>query len=450
MKNKKKWLIIVIIFILMVIPVPTGVYKDGGTRTYTALTYKIVDWNHIYGEDGSVYDEMKVYPFPMNFMSLDALFYREEKQLDSSDGKNNTEEIGKENNNTDRYQKNMDFTAQYIRTDGYHEDVEYPVVKVIHSVEELQAYYETNKNLYDLERRTDVASDYTIGFLDACDKYDATYFEEQVLIMVLLEEPSGSNRHQVKEVRWNETEEVKQMRIEIESVIPEVGTEDMAEWHILIEPKADVAIEASDIKIFLDGINVTDKSTIASYSKGYANMSLQLPQGWAYEVYDEDIGFGIYIWPKNYEEGKLRLEYFADGFGVCGTGLEEEKITLNGYEAYKGTYDNRKVWDFIIFQGTPGDYAVINEGGDAWWEEYGEEAMNILSTVTLGKDIIDEEEAIAAAKKEVTVEYNQIRAVFDYENGIWKVMFSKNYTAGGDQVMTMDTTGNIIDMVYGE
>ena len=35
----------------------------------------------------------------------------------------------------------VDFVPQYIRTNGYHKDVEYPVVKIIRSVDGLKAYY---------------------------------------------------------------------------------------------------------------------------------------------------------------------------------------------------------------------------------------------------------------------------------------------------------------------
>ena len=41
--KKKIWIPIVIVLIaVLFIPIPSGVYKDGGTREYTALTYKIV------------------------------------------------------------------------------------------------------------------------------------------------------------------------------------------------------------------------------------------------------------------------------------------------------------------------------------------------------------------------------------------------------------------------
>lgn len=146
----------------------------------------------------------------------------------------------------------VNFDAQYIRTDGYHEEIEYPVVKIIRSVDELTAYYETSKEYYDLERKDKVYSDTTIGFLDACDKYDEAYFENQILVMVLLEEGSGSNRHKVQSVNQSAD---GQCHIYIDTIVPEVGTCDMAAWHILIEPQAGTDIESeSDITVLVDGV----------------------------------------------------------------------------------------------------------------------------------------------------------------------------------------------------
>ena len=72
---KKKAVIILIIVSLVAVlftPIPTEVYKDGGTRVYSALTYKIVDWNRFAGE--STYSKTRVYFFPTNFKSIDALW----------------------------------------------------------------------------------------------------------------------------------------------------------------------------------------------------------------------------------------------------------------------------------------------------------------------------------------------------------------------------------------
>lgn len=147
----------------------------------------------------------------------------------------------------------LHFDAQYIRTDGYHEDARYPAVKLIRSVRELNEYYEANKEKYSLGRNGNVSLDTTIGFLDACDRYDDTYFEDHILVMVLLEEGSGSNRHKVRSVYMSAG---GRCCICIDRIVPEARTCDMAEWHILIELEAGIEIEKeSDITVFVDGID---------------------------------------------------------------------------------------------------------------------------------------------------------------------------------------------------
>ena len=51
--------------ILLLIPVKK-VYEDGGTQTYTALTYKVIVWKQIDGKTGTEF-----YIFPNNFHQLD-------------------------------------------------------------------------------------------------------------------------------------------------------------------------------------------------------------------------------------------------------------------------------------------------------------------------------------------------------------------------------------------
>ena len=66
--NVKKKLIIVFAVIavaLLLIPV-RKVYEDGGTQTYTSLTYKVIVWKQIDGKSGTEF-----YLFPNNFHQLD-------------------------------------------------------------------------------------------------------------------------------------------------------------------------------------------------------------------------------------------------------------------------------------------------------------------------------------------------------------------------------------------
>lgn len=123
------------------------------------------------------------------------------------------------------------FSAQYIRTNGFHEDREYPITSVITSTSELTAYYDKYKNEYNFERRQQIASDSTKGFLDAVEKYTEEYFRKNILLLILAEENSGSNRHKVTGI----TRKDGLLHIQVERQVPKIGTTDMAQWHILVE-----------------------------------------------------------------------------------------------------------------------------------------------------------------------------------------------------------------------
>lgn len=81
--KKKVWIwciaAIVLIAVLFV-PIPTGSYDDGGTRTYSAVAYKIVDWNRV-SHDG-VYEKTRVYFLADRFKSIDELWALEEAHVE--------------------------------------------------------------------------------------------------------------------------------------------------------------------------------------------------------------------------------------------------------------------------------------------------------------------------------------------------------------------------------
>lgn len=167
------------------------------------------------------------------------------------------------------------FAVQILRTDGYHSGKQYPAVTVVRSLSELTAYYEANKELYQLERRTDPASDSTIGFLDAIDKYNDAYFENKLLILILVEESSGSNRHQVTGIVRSEAG----LEILVDRQVPEFGTTDMAQWHILVE------LDTADLDPAAVNIRFTQRfareSPVVLVSKG---VTYPLIEHWVYSV----------------------------------------------------------------------------------------------------------------------------------------------------------------------
>jgi len=119
-------------------------------------------------------------------------------------------------------------TVQYIRTNGYIDGVNYPQITVISTKNELEQYYEKYKDKYDFFSRESAYTDSATGFVDAMKKYTDDFFADHYLAIILLEEGSGSIRHRVERIEENGG-------IVISRLSPEIGTSDMAEWHIIIE-----------------------------------------------------------------------------------------------------------------------------------------------------------------------------------------------------------------------
>ena len=81
--KKKLWIPIaaaVVLAAVLFMPIPGGPMKDGGSREYLALTYKVIDWNKLL--DNNVYDKTRIYFFPDNFKSIDKLWEREKDKAE--------------------------------------------------------------------------------------------------------------------------------------------------------------------------------------------------------------------------------------------------------------------------------------------------------------------------------------------------------------------------------
>ena len=132
------------------------------------------------------------------------------------------------------------FEAQYIRTDGYIDSREYPIATLITSEDELAGYIDQYKDDYYLDELRGESG----SFIDAVAKYDDAFFADNVIVLALLEEGSGSIRHEVVSVGVED----EAVNVEIKRIVPEMGTDDMAEWHIIVEMPKD-GITSQEVKV---------------------------------------------------------------------------------------------------------------------------------------------------------------------------------------------------------
>ena len=230
--KKKLWLLLLCLGLVLFIPIPTGVYKDGGTREFTSLTYKVVKYNHL--TDGGVYNKLKIYPFPLNFFSIDSLLAKEEKNFPKNNNSSNADISLDIETSSEIYNNLLEYEVQYIRTTALCKGVPYPMHSLIESVSDLNEYYENDKNEFDLRE-----------FKEAISVYDDSFFEKYKLVMVVLEESSGSIRHKAT------TKEVDgKLEVYIEKIVPETGTCDMAQWIVLIPTETNVKY-GTDINVYI-------------------------------------------------------------------------------------------------------------------------------------------------------------------------------------------------------
>ncbi len=114
----------------------------------------------------------------------------------------------------------------------------------------------------------------------------------------------------------------------------------------------------------LQGMTVTQEGP-------YGSIALTIPKGWEYRlcpVGDDALlssSYGIQFYPKG-QKGYVEVGY-QDTFGVCGTGLKEEKWKIAGVEVNVGYYDGSEIWSFVAFHGDDEKIVALASEVDAWW-----------------------------------------------------------------------------------
>lgn len=102
------------------------------------------------------------------------------------------------------------------------------------------------------------------------------------------------------------------------------------------------------------------KSITDRYSAENTSFELDIPEGWSFEEYSGDGSCGLVLTPAVAPELHYSLLYYGRVFGVCGTGLEEERVQLGdgGLEATVGYYDGSERWSFVAFRHNDDSYAL--------------------------------------------------------------------------------------------
>lgn len=76
---------------------------------------------------------------------------------------------------------------------------------------------------------------------------------------------------------------------------------------------------------------------LAEYTEGNVDVALTIPDGWWWETLEEEGQSGLRFGKTGERSVAFRLTCWLDGYGICGTGVTEQDLTLSG---------GQRVWQY--------------------------------------------------------------------------------------------------------
>jgi hypothetical protein len=187
--------------------VKTQIYADGASIEYIGFGYKVIKYVNLE-------DDTLIYKIGTWFMKFDNPLHKKLLTDMSPDI------------------SYMKFDSKNIQTHLYIDDFKSPSVDIIKSLSDLKKYKEKYK-------------DDTLNL--SLDKYTENYFKNKVLVIATIQESSGSNSDKVeKVVKQNDTNSIYLL---VKQVKSEIGTADMAMWHLLVELNTTDFGDVTDVSV---------------------------------------------------------------------------------------------------------------------------------------------------------------------------------------------------------
>ena len=127
----------------------------------------------------------------------------------------------------------------------------------------------------------------------------------------------------------------------------------------------------------------------ATYTSGYVDIALTIPEGWQWEAVQRSgtTTEGIRFWKTDNKALDFELLCWRNGYGICGTDVTSEELTLSGgQKVWQHTEESDDgLWLNLYFESVPGDYvcqfadSVLDK---AAWEAGRDEVLAILGTAS--------------------------------------------------------------------
>ena len=190
---------------------------------------------------------------------------------------------------------------------------------------------------------------------------------------------------------------------------------------------------------------------LAAYTQGNVDVALTIPDGWWWETLEEEGQSGLRFGKTGERSVAFRLTCWLDGYGICGTGVTEQELTLSGGQrVWQYTEGGQStIWVNIAFQGVPGSYVCMPDDDGAMdsaaWDGCRDEVLAILGTAQIGRGILTEQQAIELAAAQYDGAYDMAWGWYDVKTGCWSVYFSEDSNGGNTVTRYVDSNGTVSD-----
>ena len=190
---------------------------------------------------------------------------------------------------------------------------------------------------------------------------------------------------------------------------------------------------------------------LAEYTQGNVDVALTIPDGWWWETLEEEGQSGLRFGKTGERSVAFRLTCWLDGYGICGTGVTEQELTLSGGQrVWQYTEGGQStVWVNIAFRGVPGSYVCMPDDDgvmdSAAWDGCRDEVLAILGTAQIGRGILTEQQAIELAAAQYDGAYAMAWGRYDVKAGCWSVVFSEDSSGGNTVTRNVDSDGTVSD-----
>lgn len=182
-------------------------YEDGGSREYIGFGYKVIKYV-------ALENNKELYKIGTYFMQFNNPFDKDILQGISPTPVPIT------------------YNSKSIQTHLYIDNFNSPSVDIIKSLSDLEKY----KVKYNVDK-----------LYSSLEKYNESYFNNNVLVIVNIQESSGSNTNKIDRIAKDK--DFNRMDIFVKRDVAEIGTTDMAMWHLLAEIDKKVFGSTTDINI---------------------------------------------------------------------------------------------------------------------------------------------------------------------------------------------------------